>query len=207
MSFFGTNIKKIRQVKGLSQKAFADLFDLNRGVISSYEEGRAEPKIETILKVANYFNLNLDKLLTEILQVNQLVSVSDIDHLMFESDKTNEKSPVVSRYKNGNIVQENILQKLLANVDLIYEYKSRHNEQNFYQDGDLLFLSVEKSGFSADCVFLDNEGYLQLAGDSKKNENLPFYRIIGHVSTGSKNMFADILSRLERLEEKILSFP
>ncbi|WP_312174820.1 helix-turn-helix domain-containing protein [Chryseobacterium sp.] len=203
MSFFGTNIKKIRQVKGLSQKAFADLFDLNRGVISSYEEGRAEPKIETILKVANYFNLNLDKLLTEILQVNQLVSVSDIDHLMFESDKTNEKSPVVSRYKNGNIVQENILQKLLANVDLIYDYKSRHNVQNFYQDGDLLFLSVEKSGFSADCVFLDNEGYLQFAGDSKKNENLPFYRIIGHVSTGSKNMFADILSRLERLEEKV----
>ncbi|NML56277.1 helix-turn-helix domain-containing protein [Chryseobacterium cheonjiense] len=203
MSFFGTNIKKIRQVKGLSQKAFADLFDLNRGVISSYEEGRAEPKIETILKVANYFNLNLDKLLTEILQVNQLVSVSDIDHLMFESDKINEKSLVVSRYKNGNIVQEDILQKLLANVDLIYEYKSRQNVQNFYQDGDLLFLSVEKSGFSADCVFLDNEGYLQFAGDSKKNENLSFYRIIGHVSTGSKNVFADILSRLERLEEKV----
>lgn len=82
MSFFGTNIKKIRQVKGLSQKAFADLFDLNRGVISSYEEGRAEPKIETILKVAHHFNLNLDKLLTETLQVNQLVSVSDIDQLM-----------------------------------------------------------------------------------------------------------------------------
>jgi transcriptional regulator with XRE-family HTH domain len=57
MSLFGANIKKIRQVKGLSQKTFADLLDLNRGVISSYEEGRAEPKIETILKVANHFSL------------------------------------------------------------------------------------------------------------------------------------------------------
>jgi transcriptional regulator with XRE-family HTH domain len=203
MSFFGTNIKKIRQVKGLSQKAFADLFDLNRGVISSYEEGRAEPKIETILKVANYFNLNLDKLLTEILQVNQLVSVSDIDHLMFESDKTDEKSAPVNRYRNGNIVQDKILQKLLAQIDLIYEYKSKPDAQNFYQEGDLLFL-METSIYSEARVFLDLEGYLQFEGDNKiENGNLPFYRIVGHISISGKNTIADILSRLDRLERKI----
>ncbi|SHE77707.1 helix-turn-helix domain-containing protein [Chryseobacterium takakiae] len=201
MSFFGTNIKKIRQVKGLSQKAFADLFDLNRGVISSYEEGRAEPKIETILKVANYFNLNLDKLLTEILQVNQLVSISDIDHLMFESDKTDEKSAPVNRYRNGNIVQDKILQKLLAQIDLIYEYKSKPDAQNFYQEGDLLFL-METSIYSEARVFLDLEGYLQFEGDNK-NGNLPFYRIVGHISISGKNTIADILSRLDRLERKI----
>ena len=46
MSFFGKNIKKIRSVKSLSQQAFADLFDLKRGTLGAYEEGRSEPKIE-----------------------------------------------------------------------------------------------------------------------------------------------------------------
>ena len=114
MSFFGTNIKKIRQVKGLSQKAFADLFDLNRGVISSYEEGRAEPKIETILKVANHFNLNLDKLLTEIIQVNQLVSVSDIDQLMLFPELAIQNSKETQAKTEDSNPNSPILQKILA---------------------------------------------------------------------------------------------
>ncbi|SMP33757.1 helix-turn-helix domain-containing protein [Chryseobacterium profundimaris] len=205
MSFFGTNIKKIRQVKGLSQKAFADLFDLNRGVISSYEEGRAEPKIDTIIKVAGYFNLDLNKFLTETLQVNQLVSVSDIDHLMFESDNTAEKPVSINYYRNGKEVDENVLQKILANVDVIYEYKSRPAIQSFYKDGDILFLSSEISDFSSDTVFLDKEGYLQFISDGKKYENLneSLYTITGHISIGNKNVFSDILSRLELLEKKV----
>ncbi len=205
MSFFGTNIKKIRQVKGLSQKAFADLFDLNRGVISSYEEGRAEPKIDTIIKVAGHFNLDLNKFLTETLQVNQLVSVSDIDHLMFESDNNVEKTAAFNPYRNGKEVHESILQKILANVDLIYEYKNKQDMPNFYEEGDLLFLSSEAYGFSSGVVFLDKEGCLQFPDAENKDENINqhFYRIIGHISIAKKNMFAEILSRLDRLEKKV----
>ncbi len=73
MSFFGKNIKKIRGVKGLSQQAFAELFDLKRGTLGAYEEGRSEPKIETIIKIANYFSIQIDDLLTSELTVNQLL--------------------------------------------------------------------------------------------------------------------------------------
>lgn len=73
MSFFGKNIKKIRSVKGLSQQAFAELFDLKRGTLGAYEEGRSEPKIETIIKIANYFSIQIDDLLTSELTVNQLL--------------------------------------------------------------------------------------------------------------------------------------
>ena len=52
MSKVGKNIKKIRNVKALSQQAFADLFQLTRGNISSYEEFRAEPNIEIIVIIA-----------------------------------------------------------------------------------------------------------------------------------------------------------
>ncbi len=73
MSFFGKNIKKIRGVKGLSQQAFAELFDLKRGTLGAYEEGRSEPKIETIIKIANHFSIQIDDLLTHELTVNQLL--------------------------------------------------------------------------------------------------------------------------------------
>lgn len=73
MSFFGKNIKKIRSVKSLSQQAFAELFDLKRGTLGAYEEGRSEPKIETILKIANYFSISLESLLTSELTVNELL--------------------------------------------------------------------------------------------------------------------------------------
>ncbi|WP_282086530.1 helix-turn-helix domain-containing protein [Aquimarina algiphila] len=73
MSFFGKNIKKIRSIKGLSQQAFAELFELKRGTLGAYEEGRSEPKIETLIKIANYFSIAIDDLLTNELTVNQLL--------------------------------------------------------------------------------------------------------------------------------------
>lgn len=77
MSNIGNNIKKLRKVKGLSQQAFADLFNLTRGNISSYEELRAEPRIEVILKIANYFSIPVNHLLEKNLSVNQILNFND----------------------------------------------------------------------------------------------------------------------------------
>ncbi|UZO81232.1 helix-turn-helix domain-containing protein [Aquimarina sp. ERC-38] len=73
MSYFGRNIKKIRSVKKLSQQAFAELFDLKRGTLGAYEEGRSEPKIDTIIKIANHFSIQIDSLLKNELTVNELL--------------------------------------------------------------------------------------------------------------------------------------
>lgn len=77
MSKIGYNIKKLRNVKNLSQQAFADVFNLTRGNISSYEEMRAEPKIETVIKIANYFGIPLEHLLTKQLSVNEILNFND----------------------------------------------------------------------------------------------------------------------------------
>ena len=73
MTHIGKNIKKIRNVKGLSQQAFAELLDLTRGNISSYEESRAEPKIEIMMKIANFFSIPLSDLIEKDLSVNELL--------------------------------------------------------------------------------------------------------------------------------------
>lgn len=77
MSFFGKNIKKIRTVKGMSQSAFAEIFGLKRATLGAYEEHRSEPKIETIIKIANYFSIKIDNLLTNEITVNELLQFKE----------------------------------------------------------------------------------------------------------------------------------
>lgn len=77
MSQIGSNIKKLRKVRGISQQAFADLFNLTRGNISSYEEQRAEPKIEVILHIAKYFCIPVSELLEKQLTVNEILNFED----------------------------------------------------------------------------------------------------------------------------------
>ncbi|MGB3466422.1 MAG: LexA family transcriptional regulator [Cyclobacteriaceae bacterium] len=75
MSFIGKNIKKIRSVRKLSQQKFAELFSLSRTSVGAYEEERAEPKVETIIQIANHFGLSVDVLLTKELSVNDLYNI------------------------------------------------------------------------------------------------------------------------------------
>ena len=77
MTKIGYNIKKLRSVKNISQQAFGELFNLTRGNISSYEEFRAEPKIEVVIKIANYFSIPLEHFLTKPLSVNEILNFSD----------------------------------------------------------------------------------------------------------------------------------
>jgi len=73
MTKIGANIKKVRTTKGLSQQAFADLFELTRGNISSYEESRADPKIDTVIQIANYFNIPLNQFITQNISIHEIL--------------------------------------------------------------------------------------------------------------------------------------
>src|SRR5918993_5743195 len=82
----GTNIKKIRTARNLSQQAFADLFELTRGNISSYEEGRAEPKLESVMKIANHFSIPLNKFVSDVLTVNEILQYNG-DSLLTDENR------------------------------------------------------------------------------------------------------------------------
>lgn len=71
-SILSKNIKKLRLFKSLNQTQFAELFGIKRASIGAYEEGRAEPKLDTLLKISGYFKLTLDELIVKELTVNQI---------------------------------------------------------------------------------------------------------------------------------------
>ena len=72
MSAFGTNIKKIRSLRNYTQQELGDVLGLTRAAVSSYEEGRAEPKIETLLRASQIFGVSVDELINKKLTVNEL---------------------------------------------------------------------------------------------------------------------------------------
>jgi transcriptional regulator with XRE-family HTH domain len=62
--YLSKNLKFLReQNKRQSQEALANDLGVTRSAISSYEDGRAEPKLLVMNKIAHYFNISLDQLL------------------------------------------------------------------------------------------------------------------------------------------------
>lgn len=88
MSRFGKNIKKIRTVKNLNQQDIATLLDLSRASVGAYEEERAEPKIESLIKLAEHFNLDLGRLINSELTVNEIHGFKQVEHLVKASVET-----------------------------------------------------------------------------------------------------------------------
>lgn len=92
MSTIGNNIKKIRSIKKLNQQDFADNFGIKRASVGAYEEGRADPKIKTIIEIANYFGISLDLFMTKELTVNDLYRF-DLFREDLKSDTTHNLTP------------------------------------------------------------------------------------------------------------------
>ena len=68
---FASNIKYLRNKKEWSQQALADYFDLSRGQIASYEDHRAEPSQQTLIKYSNFFKLPIDALIRHDLTMSK----------------------------------------------------------------------------------------------------------------------------------------
>lgn len=108
MGHIGKNIKKIRSVKGLSQQAFADLFDLSRGNISSYEEERADPKIDIVLQIANYFSIPIEMFIKKDLSVNELLNYKST--IVVDAEKFALSQKLISiPFVPGNYISEYVI--------------------------------------------------------------------------------------------------
>ncbi|QJX48897.1 helix-turn-helix domain-containing protein [Hymenobacter taeanensis] len=59
-----TNLKFWRRELALTQAQMAEKLGIKRSLVGAYEEGRAEPKLATLVNMARLFNISLDALVT-----------------------------------------------------------------------------------------------------------------------------------------------
>lgn len=59
----GLNIKYLRKAKKISQDDLGELLGVSRSQISAYESENSEPPISKLIKLADYFKVNIQDLL------------------------------------------------------------------------------------------------------------------------------------------------
>lgn len=57
------NLKKLRTDKGISQRTLASVLSISQQSINKYENHNIEPDIETLIRIADYFNTSVDYLI------------------------------------------------------------------------------------------------------------------------------------------------
>ncbi|WP_172600963.1 helix-turn-helix domain-containing protein [Leuconostoc carnosum] len=56
-------LKKLRKAKGLTQQQLADEFKTTRQNISLYEKEKHDPRLKTLIKFTDYFDVSVDYLI------------------------------------------------------------------------------------------------------------------------------------------------
>lgn len=59
----GAKLKYLRISRGLKQQDIAAILNTHRGTISKYENNHRQPDTNTLIKLANYFEVSLDWLI------------------------------------------------------------------------------------------------------------------------------------------------
>ena len=79
-TFFSQNLRFLRknQVEKTSQEKFAEVIEIKKPTLGSYESGRAEPKYADLIKLANYYQVNIGDLLTKDLSTQTHVQKAPV---------------------------------------------------------------------------------------------------------------------------------
>lgn len=75
---FSKNLKKIRKENNLTQDDLASYLGLERQTVSSYETGKREPSLDTLVKISDLFKVPLDTLILGKYQKGEPVGLQQI---------------------------------------------------------------------------------------------------------------------------------
>lgn len=207
MSKIGKNIKKIRTVKNLNQQDLATFLGLSRASIGAYEEERAEPKIESLIKLANHYNLDLGRLINSDLTVNEIHGFKQVEHLIINEEEISTPPKLQSlnyytlrnktlKLNTGKIKwpssnsNEGFAVQLTSSLCILFFEKEKSsletNLEVVYRKDDKLFFGFVK-GISKNEIRLENETI------SLTDKNVVYYQPM--------RLNSDLESRLFRLEK------
>lgn len=128
---FPSTLRKLMDEKKTTQNELADYLDKTRQAISYYCDGSSSPDWETIVKVANFFDVSTDYLLGRTSDPDRVPSAADELGLSVDAIKTLHSYRVF----NGGSNRLALLNQLLENptfafslLDRIYQHRQKHIE-------------------------------------------------------------------------------
>ena len=92
-----SRIRTLRKAAGWTQQSLADELGLKRSALGAYEEGRAEPKLATLIALARHFGMSLDAFVlgeSEEDRMMRRVIGGDLRDLSVPVDRSSERERV-----------------------------------------------------------------------------------------------------------------
>lgn len=92
MSEFAQNLRALRKEQGMTQTELANALDISRSAVGMYENGEREPDFQTLEAIADFFNVDMNRLLgksglsREILENNYYIDdeVAELAQQIYE---------------------------------------------------------------------------------------------------------------------------
>lgn len=131
---FGSNLKFLRRMNGLSQARLGELLNISRNKIASYETGVVEPNALTFIKVSEYFHTDPREILENELSENPVDSITE------KSDSDNATNQFITEQIDDFIIQTNEMTKVLEGYKTFIELQK---ESENYQENRALYSSLE----------------------------------------------------------------
>jgi transcriptional regulator with XRE-family HTH domain len=82
---FGKRLKELRKRNNLSRRELAEVADLSTSSVNMYERGERSPTLETLDKLASFFNVSTDYLLGRD-------NTNAVQHLKSADDSTKQEN-------------------------------------------------------------------------------------------------------------------
>ena len=108
-----SNLKQLREAKGLTQSHVAKKFGLTQAAIARYESAITVPNEELILKFANFYNVSIDYLFANPekgKKTHQVINfeIADLDDQLAKllQEDTKTRKAIVKLLKNNNLLLE-----------------------------------------------------------------------------------------------------
>lgn len=124
---FENNIKLLRQRRGRTQDEVATLLSMKRSTLSGYENGVAQPNIETIMIFSNYFHVAIDTLLK--------IDLSKLSE--FQLSELERGNDVFIRGSNLRVLATTVDKKDNENIELVPE-KAKAGYATGFADPDYI---------------------------------------------------------------------
>lgn len=103
VSVFAQRLKQLRIEKNLLQKDLAHMLDISTSAYGFYEQGKRQPDLDTLCKLANFFDVTIDYLLGRSAIYSAPTEIADI---------SDDETQLLVRYRKMHEKQKDTLQKV-----------------------------------------------------------------------------------------------
>jgi len=124
MGKIAKNIKHLRGLKELTQEQLSLELDISKSRIGSYEEGRSEPPIETLIGLSDFFKMPIDAMVKNDLTLGQDDTFIDIGNQrvlfpMRVDENNNDVIEVVTQEASAGYLQGYSDTEYIANLPIM----------------------------------------------------------------------------------------